>query len=146
MHELIEMTHDECETILRSGVLGRMGVSSPAGPHIIPVNYAVVDDTIVVSTDPDSILGTWSQHAPLVFEVDHIDHEWQWGWSISARGVGRWVTNEAEIEHIREVWPPRPWAAGDRSRFVSLAWTEITGRKLGRGWNPIASMPARRQT
>jgi hypothetical protein len=144
VHELIEMTHDECETILRAGLIGRMGLSTPTGPHIIPVNYSVIDDAIVVRTDPAGVLGTWAQHAPLVFQVDHFDHEWQWGWSISARGVGRWVTLEDEIRHIESEWPPRPWAAGDRSRWLSLAWTEITGRKLGSGWNAVASMPARR--
>ena len=144
MHESIIMTPEECETVLRSGVVGRMGLNTPTGPHIIPVNYAVVDDALVVRTDPDGILGTWTRNSPLVFEVDHIDHEWQWGWSVSARGVGEWVSDPDELARILLVWAPRPWATGDRTRFIRLPWTEITGRKLGRGWNPIASMPARR--
>ena len=144
MHEPVHMTREECEAILRSGVLGRMGVSSPDGPHIVPVNYAVVDDAIVVRTEPASVLGTWTNEAPLVFQVDHVDHEWQWGWSVSARGIGQWVTDAEEIARILRAWAPRPWASGDRSRFIRLAWTEITGRKLGRTLDPVASMPARR--
>jgi nitroimidazol reductase NimA-like FMN-containing flavoprotein (pyridoxamine 5'-phosphate oxidase superfamily) len=144
VHESITMTPGACEAVLRSGVLGRMGVNTPTGPHIIPVNYSVVDDAIVVRTETSSILGTWTKGALLVFEIDHVDHDWQWGWSVSVRGIGEWVTQKQDIARILRIWAPRPWASGDRPRLIRLPWTEITGRQLGRGWNPIASMPARR--
>ena len=89
MAESLELSSQECEDLLRAGVAGRIAVSTPGGPHIIPVNYSVVDGAIVVRTSPYSLLGTHGRNTVLAFEVDHFDHEQQHGWSVVARGRGR---------------------------------------------------------
>ncbi|MFC6286310.1 pyridoxamine 5'-phosphate oxidase family protein [Nocardioides sp. GCM10027113] len=144
MPDLHELSHDECVDLLRSGVAGRVALSTPDGPHIIPVNYSVVDDAIIVRTSPYSMLGTYGRDTTLAFEVDHIDHENQRGWSVLVRGRADVVQDSDELEHIREQWEPRPWATGVRSLFVRLRWNELTGRRLGSGWDPAMSTPVRR--
>ena len=54
------------------------------------------------------------------------------------------VTDPLEIEHIREVRDPRPWAGGGRNLYLRLRWTELTGRRLGDAWDVVGSMPVRR--
>ena len=48
MNEAIDLTREECERLLRSGVGGRVALCSPNGPYIVPVNHSVVDDAMQV--------------------------------------------------------------------------------------------------
>ena len=144
MHDIIELDRAECEALLRAGIAGRVAIATPTGPHIIPVNYSVVDDAIIVRTTPYSVLGSYGRDTTLAFEVDQIDHENQRGWSVVARGRGDFVTDIDEMDHIREVWSPRPWAGGSRTLYLRLRWTELSGRRVGAGWDALSTMHVRR--
>ncbi len=144
MPESFELSRAECEDLLRAGVAGRIAVVAPDGPHLLPINYSVVDDSIVVRTSPYSVLGTHGRDSTLAFEIDHFDFENQRGWSVMARGRSRVVLDPEELDHIREVWEPRPWVSGVRPLFLRLSWTELTGRRLGGGWDPLHELPVRR--
>jgi hypothetical protein len=63
-----EIPPDECRELLDAGLVGRVAVSTPMGPHIVPVNYAVVDDCIVLRTSPYSVLGSHARGAILALE------------------------------------------------------------------------------
>lgn len=139
-----ELSQHVCEALLRAGVTGRVAISTPSGPHIIPVNYSVVDSAIVVLTSPYSLLGTYGRDSTLAFEVDQFDYANQRGWSVVARGRAEIVHDPEEIEHIRRVWQPHPWASGVRSLCVRLPWTELTGRQLGDAWDPMRELPVHR--
>ena len=110
----------------------------------MPVNYSVVDGAVVIRTSPYGVLGTYGRDGALAFEVDQIDHDRQRGWSVVARGRAEPVHDPQEIDRIRREWEPRPWAAGARSLFLRLRWTELTGRQLGSGWDPIRELASRR--
>ncbi len=131
MHVAHELDQQECERLLRGGVVGRVALSTPEGPHIIPVNYAVVADTIVVRTSPYSVLGTYGRDAMLAFEVDHIDRERQAGWSVVARGRAWAEVDPGELTRLREEWEPRPWANGSRNLYLRIRWASLSGRALG---------------
>jgi nitroimidazol reductase NimA-like FMN-containing flavoprotein (pyridoxamine 5'-phosphate oxidase superfamily) len=139
-----ELSYSECEALLRAGVAGRVALSTPTGPEIIPVNYSVVDCGIILRTSPDGVLGRYGRDVILAFEVDHIDHTNQRGWSVVARGRADVVLDEAELKHIRSVWEPRPWAGGSRPLFLRIRWNELTGRQLGTDWQPMRDLPYRR--
>lgn len=136
MPESIEMSREESESLLRLGVVGRVAVTTPTGPHIIPVNYSVVDDAIVVRTSPYSLLAIHGRDVPIAFEIDDLDHETHHAWSVVARGTSEVVSDPDDLQHILAVWEPRPWADGSRHLVLRLPWSELTGRKLGRGWSP----------
>ena len=131
MPESFELSLAECESLLRAGVVGRLALSTPNGPHVIPINYSVVDDAIIVRTSPYSLLGTYGRGSTVAFEIDQFDHEYQRVWSVVARGRAEFVSDDAELDHIRAVWQPRPWASGNRGMHVRLRWDELTGRRLG---------------
>ncbi|MGJ0558331.1 pyridoxamine 5'-phosphate oxidase family protein [Methylocystis sp.] len=147
MAEPIELGTDECALLLRSGVVGRIALSTPTGPHIVPVNYSVVDDAIVFRTTPYSVLGTHGRNALLAFEIDHFDYEYWTGWSVMARGRAEAVHDATELERIKQVWQPRPWASGQRNLYFALHWTELTGRRLGaRSAGSSANAPVERRS
>jgi nitroimidazol reductase NimA-like FMN-containing flavoprotein (pyridoxamine 5'-phosphate oxidase superfamily) len=144
VQETIELTYAECRHLVGAGGGGRMALSSPDGPHIVPVNYSLVDEAIVVQTSPQSVLGTYGPDSMLAFEVDQFDHERQCGWSVVARGPGEIVVGAA-LEHIRVTWEPRPWASSAADGlYLRLRWTELTGRRVGGGWDLDATLPVQR--
>ena len=112
MNEPFELSPDECRELLSAGLVGRVAVCTPVGPHIVPVNYAVVDDDVVLRTSPYSVLGSHARGSILALEVDHFDYERQRGWSVVARGRAEAVTSAEELNHIRRVWDPNAWASG----------------------------------
>ena len=126
-----ELGVHECERLLRSGVAGRVALATSTGPQIIPVNYTVVDDAIIIRTSPYSLLATYGRDTMLAFGIDGFDAEHERGWSVQARGRVEVVTDRAVLERIRAVADPRPWAAGTRSVHLRLRWTELTGRRVG---------------
>jgi len=136
-----ELSAQQCEALLRGGVVGRVAFSTPTGPHMVPVNYTVVDDAIVVRTSPYSLLGTHARNTMVAFGVDRFDHELERGWSVQARGRMEVVTDHRELDRIREVADPSPWATGVRALYLRLHWTELSGRQLGTSWNPLPDVP-----
>lgn len=144
MHEPQDLPYSACRSLLGSGVVGRVAVTTPTGPRIITVNYSVVDEAIFFRTTPDSVLGTYAVNSPVAFQVDNFDYEYHRGWSVMAIGRGQAVEEPDEVVHIRAVWEPRPWAAGDRQLYVRLPWEELSGRQLGSGWDPMRELPVRR--
>lgn len=144
MNEPFELSTDECRELLSAGLVGRVAVCTPVGPHVVPVNYAVVDDDVVIRTSPYSVLGSHARGSILALEVDHFDYERQRGWSVVARGRAEAVTGAEELNHIRRVWDPNAWASGQRNLYLRIRWSELTGRRLGGSWNPVAELAVRR--
>src|SRR5215217_4294664 len=104
MAELRELSYAECRALLVRQRAGRVAVSTPDGPHIIPLNYSVVDESIVFRTSPFSVLATYGRNAKLAFEVDHFREDVQLGWSVVVRGRADAVTDPEELAHIRQIW------------------------------------------
>lgn len=144
MNEPFDLSTDECRELLSAGLVGRVAVCTPVGPHIVPVNYAVVDDSVVLRTSPYSVLGSHARGSILAVEIDTFDYERQRGWSVVARGRAEAVTGAEDLNHIRSVWDPRAWASGQRNLYLRVRWSELTGRRLGPGWDPTTSLPVRR--
>ena len=132
MAELRELSYTECRALLAREQTGRVAVSTPDGPHIVPLNYSVVDESIVFRTTPFSVLATYGRNTNLAFEVDSFHEPRRVGWSVVARGRADVVLDPEELQHIRMIWPPDPWADGPRHLHFRLTWRELTGRTLGR--------------
>ena len=144
MPVLRELDRAECERLLRLGTFGRVVLITPRGPDIVPVNYAVHGDAVVIRTSPDGMLARHSHGRRIAFEVDLVDDDRWHGWSVVARGVGELVADapdprpgEARV---------RPWADGDRSSELRLAWTELTGRQVGVAWDVEGGLYSRRES
>ena len=139
-----ELTVSECDRLLRAGIVGRVALSTPDGPHIVPVNYSIHDDTVVILTSSYSVLGTYGRNTMLAFEIDHIDHERHLGWSVVARGRSWAESDPTELEAIRGSWRPKPWATGHRTLILRIRWDSLTGRSLGTDWTHENESPVHR--
>ena len=144
MSQPVELTLEECLELLEGGVIGRVALSTPVGPRIVPVNYTVYGDAVVFRTSPYSELGTYGWNTDLAFEIDHIDYEKHQGWSVVAIGRAALVEDPDELNDIRANWDPQPWAGGRRHLYIRLTWRDLTGRRIGSDWSPATMMPVRR--
>lgn len=126
---LHDLSHEECLRLLAAGDLGRVAFPSPTGQQIIPVNYRVHDDAIVVRTTPDSELGLHGPGAEAAFETEELNRERRTGWSVVAKGRMHVMTSQAEVAALRlDHDDPEPWAGGVGALYLKLVWRELTGR------------------
>ena len=143
--KLVKLTDEEAQRLLRhGGAVGRVAFCTPEGPTILPVNYSVVDDAIVIRTMADSAIAAIAHHAPgaeLAFEADQFDYRSQRGWSIVAKGPAHRIDHLRELAHVYVTWLPHPWATGERDVFVWIDVQEITGRRLGDDWEVETQLP-----
>ena len=107
---LVVLGRAECEELLRHHSLGRIGFVVDGWPVVLPVNYVMDGDDIVLRTDPATKLaaGThWS--VPVVLEVDAALTFFEPGWSVLAHGIAVEVRDEKERRRLPR---PAPRAVG----------------------------------
>jgi len=128
---LASMSAEECLRHLRAEIMGRVGVTWDVLPVILPVNYVVDGDRIVLRTAPGTKLCAALSHCVVAFEVDGFDSVGHEGWSVLVRGPAREVTDEAELAHLRTL-PLRPWANESADHFVVIDIELLSGRRVTR--------------
>lgn len=119
---LVALSDDECWDLLRSRAFGRIGWAGSEGVSMIPVNYRVDGDRILLRTAPYSLLARDGAILEVAFEVDDIDARQHTGWSVLARG-------RCERE-VRPSDGPRPWATGSRVLALCIPVRSLSGRRL----------------
>lgn len=117
----------ECWDRLTTHGIGRIGLSTSAGPTIIPVNYTVDHHSIVFHTARDATSAPASG-AEVAFEVDHIDDNLSEGWSVLIVGHAERVSDPETVQRLADEPGATPWAGGRRDLVVRVVPTRITGR------------------
>lgn len=127
---LRDLTPEECRALLSTHGVGRIAVTTPGGrPAIIPVNYEIVDDTIVFRTAPGSVAAA-AVGTDAAFEVDHMDDASSQGWSVLAVGPASAVTETAAVRRLVQHAHTAPWAGGRREMWVAIRPVRLTGRRI----------------
>jgi nitroimidazol reductase NimA-like FMN-containing flavoprotein (pyridoxamine 5'-phosphate oxidase superfamily) len=122
----------ECADLLRPGGIGRVVFVEARGPAALPVNFRMLDGSVVFRTMLNVALDSALGAGPISFEVDHIDEALIEGWSVLVTGWGHLVVDANELERVREL-AIAPWAGGDRDVYVRIVPTIHTGRRIRRG-------------
>jgi len=118
----------ECERLMRTQNVGRLGVVVGDQPLILPVNYAMQGRDVVFRTDRGTHVSQAAGHR-VAFEIDGTDAAYREGWSVLV--VGR-AYEERDPGRIRELdhLPLRPWAPGGKDQWIRITPGDITGRRL----------------
>lgn len=126
---LRELNRRDCLDRIQGSGVGRVAVCTPDGPVIIPVNYVMDDETVVVRTAPYTLLAghAWDQAA---FEIDDLDHDMRRGWSVLVVGQAAPVEDPDEIAESQRLSELMPWAPGSRNMFIRITPQRITGREV----------------
>ncbi|HUJ05685.1 MAG TPA: pyridoxamine 5'-phosphate oxidase family protein [Streptosporangiaceae bacterium] len=127
--KLQSLSAAECYELLSPGGVGRIAFTTPSGPVVLPVNYAMSGQTVIFRTAPDTLLAG-ALDCLAGFEVDHIDDTQSEGWSVLMTGRATEVTSEAEVRRLERHVRVKPWAAGARDVYVRVTPHKITGRRI----------------
>jgi hypothetical protein len=128
-----ELDADACRDLLRQANLGRLAFIDSVGvlPIIVPVNYVLHGGSVVFRTDQGSKLAAAVRGAPVAFEVDGLGEIRGVGWSVVVRGHAEEVTDITDLKSLHQA-PPLPWAAGEKSHYVRVITSKISGRRITR--------------
>jgi nitroimidazol reductase NimA-like FMN-containing flavoprotein (pyridoxamine 5'-phosphate oxidase superfamily) len=120
-----------CLHLLASVPIGRVGITSGALPVVLPVNFVLDGEQIIIRTVRGSKHDAAVHNTVVAFEADKIDPLDHTGWSVVVTGTSREVTDPAEYERVARL-PLRRWAEddGQRDRFVAIACDVVTGRRV----------------
>ena len=123
--KLRDLDRDECLRLLKSQQVGRIAFSDDSGPDVLPVNFVMDGDDILVATTGYGALARGATGARVAFEVDGIDGFNEAGWSVVVRGR---ATRESPFE--RTGARPHPWADGTRTYLLRITTDTLSGRRL----------------
>ncbi|MFD7443302.1 DUF1918 domain-containing protein [Streptomyces sp. NPDC059909] len=127
--QLRDLSTDECRALLSTHGVGRIAVTTPDGPAVVPVNYEVIDDAIAFRTTPDSVPAA-AVGTDVAFEIDHLDEAASQGWSVLVVGPARAVMEPDAVRRLGDQAHTRPWAGGEREMWVLIQPQRLTGRRI----------------
>ncbi|MDA8340609.1 MAG: pyridoxamine 5'-phosphate oxidase family protein [Actinomycetota bacterium] len=123
----------------REGQVGRLGISRPGAPLVLPISFGYVADGVLVNLGPgrtaDVVVGSL-----VAFETDHVDEASGEAWAVLVRGLATELADD-EVERWRPSLP-RPRVAHPGSRFVRIRPDVVTGRRFVATGSPEAPAPA----
>jgi hypothetical protein len=126
---LKQLSRDECLTLMASVPVGRIIYTRRALPAVELVNFALDHGDIVIRTDSSGKLAAAARGAVVAFEADQLDLAGQSGWSITAIGPSREVTDPDEVARLQTIGL-RSWAPGTRDHFIRFSPVMLNGRHL----------------
>lgn len=131
-HPTLEvLDEEECLRLIAPGGIGRVAFGGLRGPTILPVNYQLVDGSVIFRTayggpmDEDLRTGLEGVEIKIGFEVDKIDEARREGWSVLIQGAAHHISPD-QIPQVSVT----PWAGGERELYIRIAPTQITGRRI----------------
>ncbi len=110
-------------------MFGRIAVTSGALPTVLPVNFCLLGDKIVIRTGRGTTLDAATDNAVVAFEVDDLDAHGQGGWSVVVTGIAREITLAAELAAAGNTSLIR-WTPDTEGRVVGISTELVTGRRI----------------
>jgi nitroimidazol reductase NimA-like FMN-containing flavoprotein (pyridoxamine 5'-phosphate oxidase superfamily) len=126
--ELSELTEPQCDAHLHAGGVGRVVLVADRGPVAHPMNFAVSEGDVFVSTTVEQAAQLEAQ-AKVSFQIDRADESMSEGWSVLVTGSARRVDDPDELVALAHLGLA-PWAGGPRHALVRIHPDETTGRVI----------------
>ena len=127
------LRRQECWALVKGTDLGRLAFEMEGWPLVLPVNYHVDGDDIVIRSDPGRKLAAARRQVQAALQVDSIDRLHRSGWSVLVFAIATAVEDPSEVERLDQLGL-RSWAASERASWIRLLPLEITGRRLPHAW------------
>jgi hypothetical protein len=124
---LIEIDREECLQLLAAKSVGRIAYATDAGARILPVNYILVDGSIIFRTVPDGEIYHHALSSICAFEIDEPNEFFESGWSVVVLGRLELATEEdfARMLYGKLLQPllASPWVLTPADRAWMGRWS-----------------------
>jgi nitroimidazol reductase NimA-like FMN-containing flavoprotein (pyridoxamine 5'-phosphate oxidase superfamily) len=120
----------ECLRLLGGNGLGRIAVTSGALPVVLPVDYAMDGDSIIVETGRGTTLDFGTTGAVVAFEVDNLHEHGHCGWTVMVTGVAHEVSDGPDVDRLQDLLGDGRY--GSDERFIRISSELISGRRTHR--------------
>jgi nitroimidazol reductase NimA-like FMN-containing flavoprotein (pyridoxamine 5'-phosphate oxidase superfamily) len=128
--EVAHLTRPECLELLSQISIGRVGASIDALPVILPVHFALFEDSVLFRTIPGTKFDAATIGAVVAFQADSYESFGGTGWSVLLQGIASVVTDEKDDCQAASV-PIKPWTSVDRElHLVRVEATNVSGRRF----------------
>ncbi len=129
---LRQLTRDDCLRLLATVPIGRIIYTRQALPAVELINFALESGDIIIRTDRSGKLAAATRGTIVAFEADAVDPEHHSGWSVTAIGPSRAVTDGGDIARLQRIGLDS-WAPGVREHFIRITPQLLNGRWLSAG-------------
>jgi len=126
---IAQLSRDECLARLAMTSIGRVAVTSQALPAVVPVNYSLVGNNIIVRTEVGGMVARGCDGTVVAFEIDDLAADGRTGWSVLVVGVAELLDGSPAI---RAMEAGLVSAVGPgRDQFIAITIARLTGRSVG---------------
>jgi len=104
---------------------GRLAVNDGESPVVVPLNFTFHDRALLVRIGQGR---TWElvPGALVAFEVDRVEPELGWAWSVLVRGLASLLDPDGELAGRA----PAPWVPEPGEKVISIRTDVVTGRRF----------------
>ena len=124
------LPRNECQRLLvvGAGGIGRIGLVSDGHVVIVPVNYTIMDQDVLILVGVGDILDAAKRETIVGFEVDAISSADGLAWSVLVQGLATVVT-EAQVKAAM-AGALVPMVPEPGSSFVRIRTGVLSGRRF----------------
>jgi len=123
------LDREECLRLLAQATLGRVGLTSGALPMVLPVNFLLDGERVLVRAGRGSKLEAALRNAVVAFEVDDCDSMHHSGWSVAVTGLASEVSEPADLKAVRQM-PIARWSPKGETAILAISTEIISGRRI----------------
>jgi nitroimidazol reductase NimA-like FMN-containing flavoprotein (pyridoxamine 5'-phosphate oxidase superfamily) len=118
------LTEAECLCLLAREAIGRIVYTDGVLPTAFPVNYLLLNRSIVFRTKPDARILAADPDLYVSFEIDHFDAQTRTGWHVLVTGRCRPLHPDVAAAALDT------WASSHRGSLRGISIDVIVGRAL----------------
>jgi len=125
-----ELTAEECWGRLRGTELGRLAFRVADEVHVLPINYAVREGSLLFRTAEGTKLLGVVMASPVALEIDGYDE--QSAWSVVVRGRAELLPEDEA--HVADELESLPWVLPETPKYNVVRVTPgvVSGRSFRR--------------
>ena len=125
------LSRTECLRLVATGahqgLVGRLGISRPGAPLVLPLSFSFVDGAVVVCLGPGRTAEVVTG-ALVAFETDRVDPASGEAWAVLVRGLATELSADEVARSAGAL--PHPRVANPGNRFVRIRPDVVTGRRF----------------
>lgn len=120
------LTGAEAVALLGTVDVGRVGITSRALPMVLPVQYTLDGNNIVIRTYEGSTLSAATRRTVVAFEAEGPIGAPSPSWSVHVNGVATHVSDE-HVDAVSRALPA--WSRDHPAHVVTISTDRVTGRR-----------------